>query len=110
MYSLFFEAVRISDYNNEQEEHCQMKIWKECQARLSCHNHGTLHTLTYKEVSKPHKNFKTAEVLAEIQTEQLLNINLGHYCYNIVFGMDVVHILKWFTKYRFGTPSMKYFI
>jgi len=59
---------------------------------------------------KPHKNFKTAEVLAEIRTEQLLNRNLGHYCYIIVLGMDVVHISKWFTNYSFGTPSKKCFI
>jgi len=29
-----------------------MKIWKGCEVRLSWYNHGTLNTLTYKEVSK----------------------------------------------------------
>jgi hypothetical protein len=83
-----------------------MKIWNECEASLSWYNHGILYTLTYKEV-KPKKNFKKAEVLAEIQTEQLLNRVLSHYCYTIVLSMDVVHILKWFTNYSFGTPLMK---
>ena len=52
MYGVFYDAVSISDYNSEKQDHCWMKIWKECEARLSWYNHGTLHKLTYKEVSK----------------------------------------------------------
>jgi hypothetical protein len=70
------------------------------------------YTNTYLQVSNAtkKKNFKIAEVLTEIQTEQLLNRNLDHYCYTIMLGTDVVHILKWLTNYSFETPSNKYCI
>jgi len=85
-----------------------MKIWMECETRLSWYNHGTLHTITYKKVSKTTQKLQDSWGSGRdsnwTTSEQKSRPLLPHHC------ACVVNILKWFTNYSFGTTSKKYFI